>query len=72
MESKEFYKKLKISIFHLYYYLFYNYNPSKVSSFLFALMDIFQLFSINLNERVKFVFIIFLEFYFLERQFKII
>jgi hypothetical protein len=72
MESKEFYKKLQISIFHLYYYLFYNYNPSKVSSFLFALMDIFQLFSINLNERVKFVFIIFLEFYFLERQFKII
>ena len=59
MESKEFYKKLKISIFHLYYYLFYNYNPSKVSSFLLALMDIFQLFSINLNERVKFVFIIY-------------
>ena len=57
MESKEFHKKIKISIFHLYYYLFYNYNPSKVSSFLLALMDIFQLFSINLNERVKFVFI---------------
>ena len=56
MESKEFYKKLKISIFHLYYYLFYNYNPSKVSSFLFALMDIFQLFSINLNERVNLIF----------------
>ena len=58
MESKEFYKKLKISIFHLYYYLFYNYNPSKISTFLLSLMDIFQLFSINLNERVKFVFII--------------
>ena len=55
MESKEFYKKLQDSIYHLYYYIFYNYNPSKISAFLLSLMDIFQLFSINLNERVKFV-----------------
>ena len=59
MESKEFYKKLQDSIYHLYYYIFYNYNPSKISTFLLSLMDIFQLFSINLNERVKFVFIIY-------------
>ena len=59
MESKEFHKKIKISIFRLYYYIFYNYNPSKISTFLLSLMDIFQLFSINLNERVKFVFIIY-------------
>ena len=56
MESKEFYKKLQDSIYHLYYYIFYNYNPSKISTFLLSLMDIFQLFSINLNERVNLIF----------------
>jgi hypothetical protein len=52
MEYKEFIKQLQKSIFHLYYYLFYNHNPSQLSEFLLCLLDIIQLFSINLNERV--------------------
>jgi hypothetical protein len=57
MEYKEFIKQLQKSIFHLYYYLFYNHNPSQLSEFLLCLLDIIQLFSINLNERVIIIFI---------------
>ena len=56
MESNEYLKKVKYAIFHLYYYLFYNYNINKIKSFIFALIDIFQLFSMNINERVKNIF----------------
>ena len=58
MESKYFFKKIKLATFHLYYNLFYNYNRSRICSFIYALMNFFQLFSINLNERVKFIFLI--------------
>ena len=53
MENKDFIQKTQLSIFQLYYYLFYDYNTSKLKAFILVLLDIFQLFSININERVK-------------------
>ena len=57
MESKSITKRIQLSIFQLYYYLFYDYNTSKLKAFILVLLDIFQLFSINLNERVIIIFI---------------
>ena len=57
MENKDFFQKTQLSIFKLYYYLFYNYNTSKLKAFILVLLDIFQLFSININERVKIIYI---------------
>ncbi len=53
MEKKCFLERIKLATFHLYYNLFYNYNRSKICSFIFAIINFFQLFSINLNERVN-------------------
>ena len=53
MENKDFIQKFQLSVFQLYYYLFYDYNTSKLKAFILVLLDIFQLFSININERVK-------------------
>ena len=57
MESKNLTKRIQLSVFQLYYYLFYDYNTSKIKAFILVLLDIFQLFSINLNERVIIIFI---------------
>ena len=57
MESKNLTKRIQLSVFQLYYYLFYDYNTSKLKAFILVLLDIFQLFSINLNERVIIIFI---------------
>ena len=57
MENKDFIQKFQLSVFQLYYYLFYDYNTSKIKAFILVLLDIFQLFSINLNERVIIIFI---------------
>ena len=57
MENKDFIQKFQLSVFQLYYYLFYDYNTSKIKAFILVLLDIFQLFSININERVKNIFI---------------
>ena len=57
MESKRITNRIQHSIFQLYYYLFYDYNTSKLKAFILVLLDIFQLFSININERVKNIFI---------------
>ena len=57
MENKDFIQKTQLSIFQLYYYLFYDYNTSKLKAFILVLLDIFQLFSININERVKIIYI---------------
>ena len=57
MESKNLTKRIQLSVFQLYYYLFYDYNTSKLKAFILVLLDIFQLFSININERVKNIFI---------------
>ena len=57
MENKDFIQKFQLSVFQLYYYLFYDYNTSKLKAFILVLLDIFQLFSININERVKNIFI---------------
>ena len=66
MEQKCFLKRVKFATFHLYYNLFYNYNRSKICSFIYAIINFSQLFSINLNERVKFMFLIILELFVLE------
>ena len=55
MENKDFIQKAHLSIFQLYYYLFYDYNTTKLIGFILVLLYIFQLFSIN--ERVKIIFI---------------
>jgi len=53
MENKDFFQRLQLSIFNLYYYIFYDYNTSNIKAMILALLDLFQLFSININERVK-------------------
>ncbi len=53
MEQKCYLKRVKLATFHLYYNLFYNYNRSKLCSFIYAIINFSQLFSINLNERVN-------------------
>ena len=66
MEKKCFLERIKLATFHLYYNLFYNYNRSKLCSFIYAIINFSQLFSINLNERVKFMYLIILELFVLE------
>ncbi len=66
MEQKCYLKRVKLATFHLYYNLFYNYNRSKLCSFIYAIINFSQLFSINLNERVKFMYLIILELFVLE------